>query len=419
MVRIDLPEEAVRRAGMTPDARANESLVESYAAVAERLGQELAGVREERDVARRRLAEIRQAQAAAQDVLAGRPLESALPSVLGPMAATAGSLHASFLLPTVDTTLRVACLRNLSAEPVLRTAAGQRFASERLLSHLEPRVYHASDSPDLDTALALPPAQFAAAVAVPVRTPRGLHALAMLYYSPDDALPGPDVLDHLGALGSALSASLEIAAALDSARQAERSLQLALVGSASLQGMEDAVMSLMAIRDRLGAMRLRDDLPPWFPQELAKLTPCLSGALGTGRSVLAFGRGEIQGEVVELDDVVAELRATGVDVHVGPGVSTVTGDAVLVRLAVLALLEHARASNGGPPRLVAMADSGRVKMRVSLGPVPSSEASVGERFAGPNLRLAFVQKVAQLHGGLLSTELDQGGALWATLSLPS
>ncbi len=416
-LRIELPEDAVRRAGMTPDARANETLVNSYAQAAERLGLDLATVREERDVARQRLVEMRQALLAAQEILAGRPLDAALPAVLAAMATTGGSSHASFLVPAADAGLRPAALRNLAEDPLLRSRPGLRFATERLLQAREPVVHQAADTLDLGAALTAQTPVFAAVAAVPVRTPRDLHALAMLYYAPDDALPGADVLDHLAGLAGAVSASLELGRALETAQQAERNLQMALVGQAALEGIEVALMSMLVVRDRLGALRQRADAPPWLHEELTRLTPCLVDALGTGRSLFAFGRGEIEKEPIALDELVGELRSAGVDVQVAEGLSRVWGDPVLVRMAVLALLEHARAENAGHGRLFVAPEGGGTKLRVGLGSA-ATEDTHSLRFAGPNMRLAFVQKVAQLHGGHLGTEVDSAGQLWATLELP-
>ena len=70
-----LPEEGPRAAG--PDAKASE-LVETYAEASAQLGSALTELREERDVARQRLEDLRKTMAAAQDLLAGTPLEAAL-----------------------------------------------------------------------------------------------------------------------------------------------------------------------------------------------------------------------------------------------------------------------------------------------------------------------------------------------------
>jgi signal recognition particle receptor subunit beta len=413
-VRITLPEETVRTANVGPSARANETLVESYAQASARLSNDLAEMRDERDRAERRLDEVRQALRAAQDILAGQPLEAALRAVLVPMAESAGAAHASMLVPSLDRTFRAAALRGLDNDPLLKVPGGVRHVTDRFFNETEAKVHRALDSLDLGEALGSAEPAFGAVLSVPIRTPRGLQAAALLYFSPDDALPGESTLDHLNALASALSASIELAAAMEAGREAERNLHLALLGTASLHGMENALSSLLLVRDRLGAMRRRPDAPRWFHEEFAKLTPGLSDALSTGRSMVAFSRGEIEKEVVELDEVLEDLRAAGLDAQVGPGAGAVLGDAVLIRLALLALLDEARDESGGQPRMVAVAEGGRVKLRVaSAAPADAG----GSRQSAANLRMAFVQKVARLHGGHVTQETDGSGAAWTTLSL--
>ena len=91
-----LPEEGPRAAG--PDAKASD-LVETYAEASAQLGSALTELREERDVARQRLEDLRKTMAAAQDLLAGTPLEVALGPVLARMARIAGAGHAAFWVP--------------------------------------------------------------------------------------------------------------------------------------------------------------------------------------------------------------------------------------------------------------------------------------------------------------------------------
>jgi hypothetical protein len=79
----------------TADARSSD-LVESYAEASAQLGSALTQLREERDVARQRLEDLRTTLAAAQDLLAGTPLEAALEPVLALMMRIAGAEQAAF-----------------------------------------------------------------------------------------------------------------------------------------------------------------------------------------------------------------------------------------------------------------------------------------------------------------------------------
>jgi signal recognition particle receptor subunit beta len=412
-MKIALPEDAVRMAGAGPDARANETLVESYAQASTQLSNALEEMREERDLMRRRFDDLQQILSSAQEIIAGQPLEPTLRSILARMADAVNATHASFLVQEADKSLRTLAMRGgLRADPLLHVPAGDRHVRARLLGETEPRVHQAADSLDLGDALESQEPRFGAVTVVPLRSPRALLGLAMLYHPPDAALPRADVLAHLSLVSRALSASLELARALDTVRSAERSLQLALAGTASVHGLEEVVRFLEAVRDEFGSMRRRSDVPPSFLQEFVRLAPGLAGALSTARSLLAFSRGEIRREAVVIEDLVAELEGPGLPPSVGPGVPPLLADAALLRLAIKALVDHA----GGPlrpgtppPSLSTSVTSsqGRVRLAVTGPAAPT----------GPSLALSFVRRVADLHGATLAIESDGSSGTRYTLNL--
>jgi signal transduction histidine kinase len=201
----------------------------------------------------------------------------------------------------------------------------------------------------------------------------------------------------------ALSSSLELARALETVRAAERNLQMALAGTASLRGLEDVLAFLEELRERLGAMRRKPDAPMWFLTEFAELGPSLAGALTTTRSLLAFSRGQIQKEPVPVRDLVADLRVPALRVHVDPTVSTVAGDPVLLRLGLAALVDHARGEDQAqaPLGLQAVLEGGRV--RISVG-CEEAASAVGAARLGNDAELDLVRRIAELHGGTLTLE---------------
>jgi len=409
------PEDSSRAPGAGPDARANETLVESYAEASAQLGAALTDLRDERDSSRERLDDLRAVLRAAQEIVSGKPLDGALEVVLDRLIGVAGIEHASFLVSDKERLLRASALRGFRQEPILRLPKAVRHVVDIQKQEPLPHLHVVTDSLDLGEALEQGEHTFAALLTIPIQTPRGLLALAALYFTADAARPGEEVLGHLAEMARALSAALDLAAALETVRGAERTLELALAGTASLRGLEDVVQSLLDLRTGLGTMRKRPDSPPWFNEEFAKLGPSLSTALSSGRSLLAFTRGEIQDDAVLLDDLLNELRSSSVNVQIGPGASTVSGDEALLRVALRALLEHVRAaSNGGPNTPVEVrAEAAVGKILVSLGthsPLQSSSSA-------PGYGLPLVRRIAELHGGGLATESVAGDQDWMVLSL--
>ncbi len=424
LVRVALPVEAEKMAGAGPDARANETLVESYAQASSQLSTVLVEVREDRDIMKRRVDDLQQVLATAQSFIAGQPLEASLRAILARMAGAAACAHASFLMTNPDKSLRAtAYFGRLSEDPLSRSAMGLRHIQARFSNETEPRTHAATDALDLGDALDSVEPRFAAVTSVPVRTPRGLLGLGMLYFTHDEALPPADALAHLGMLARALSASLELASTLETVKNAERSLQLAVSGTASVRGLGEVVEFLGGLRDEFGSMRRRSDLPAWFLQEFVKLSPGLAGALATARSLLAFNNGEVEKEPVAIGDLAADLAHDKVEMRVVGGASHVLGDRVLLRLALRALFDQAAY---GPDSLAVpvqvVLEGGRVRFSLIEAPPPNSVVGAPmaavERGASP-LGLSFVRRVAELHGGTLAVEEASGGRKFTLVLLPA
>ena len=210
----------------------------------------------------------------------------------------------------------------------------------------KPAFAFAAENLDLGLALDRLGHRFAALLAVPFRTPGGLQGLGVFYYGPDTARPGPEVLEHLAEIPRALSFALELAATLNTVKAAERALELALAGTASLGGLEHLVGSIETLRDQLGEIRNRTDAPSWFTEQYVRLAPALASALDDGRSLLAFSRGEIRREAVYLEDLLAELRTPEVTVELEPAAETVQADAALLRVALRAIVDEVRSRSG-------------------------------------------------------------------------
>lgn len=398
--------------GASPDDRAGE-LVETYAETSAQLGTALAELREERDVAESRLDDVRSSMEAAHQILQGTPLETALEPVLTRLAAIAGSNHATLWVPDPGNPPRVAALLGLSSDPVLGSAAAVRYVLENVARDAHPAFVFAKDNPHLAESLAEPAPGFTAVLGIPFRTPAGLQGMGVCYYAADTARPGATVLKHLAEIPRALAAALELAATLHTVKAAERALELALTGSASLKGLEDMVRAIEELRDRLGEIRKKPDAPPWFVTQFTELAPALGSALADGRSLLAFSRGEIHRDSVFVEDLLAELHTPDVTSELDPTAETVSADATLLRVALRAMADELRTRAGGHTAGLAIrtrGEAGLVHVTLRLLEPPAEGAP---RAAPTGLGIGLARRIAELHGG---TFADSDVEL--TLSLP-
>jgi hypothetical protein len=292
-----------------------------------------------------------------------------------------------------------------------------RHVLESAARGAKPAFAFGAENPDLGQALDGPEHRFAALLAVPFRTPGGLQGLAVFYYRPDTARPGPGALEHLAEIPRSLAVALELAATLNTVKAAERALELALAGTASLRGLEHLVGSVETLRDRLGEIRHRPDAPPWFAEQYVRLAPALSSALDDGRSLLAFSRGEIRREAVYLEDLLAELRTPEVTVELEPAAETVRADAALLRVALRAVADEVRSRSGANTApIVIRVGAGSDRVHVSVSSAATAPPGAGPAAVTAGLGLSLARRIAELHGGALE---DGGAAGPVVLSLPA
>jgi hypothetical protein len=370
---------------------------------------------------RRRVEDLQQVLSAAQGLLSGQPLDPTLRAVLLRLSDAAGSSYATFLLPRSDKTFRPAAFRgDIAQDPLLSTPTGQRYMQARILNENEPRLHTAADALDLGDALDAVEPRFGAVLVVPVRTPRGLLGLGMLYFVHDGVLPQAPVMAHLNMVSRALSSALDLHATLEIVRGAERSLEVAVQGTASVRGLTELVSFLETLRDEFAGMRRRPDIPPWFLTEFTKLSPGLLGALATSRALMAFTRGSIEKEPVAVDELASDLEAENIQLQMNAPGAQLSGDRVLLRLALKALLDHARhGARGVAVPLRIAAEGGRLRLSLSEAPPPVGflGSPVDDSPVPPGLAVGFVRRVVELHSGQPAVEEGGSGSRYS-ISLP-
>jgi len=355
-LQIATPAEPQRPESGGSDIRSPESLAESYAAASAELGLVVDDLREERNLARVRLRDVREALELATGTEGGADIEERVRRMLKVFVKAAGADGATLWLSTAEAA-QVLALPPLVSDPLSRTMWGVAHLEE-MRSLPEPQVEEAVNIEELAGALRGGEPSFEAVAAVPLRSAERLLGLALLYYGAHAALPAPDSLQHVGFLASVLAGPLEATAAREAASTANRLRILSRPSAA-------AVASLLA------------RLPP----------------------------GAARRQRLALDEVMGPLVAPGVSLVMEQSLF-VQGDAPLLRFALATLVRQCEADaieHGRVPEVAIQVDSTPRGVRLQVtGGGRASVLSVPE--AGLDLadaELSVVQAIVALHGGVL------------------
>jgi len=210
-VRIQMAEDFPRPPlSAAQHAKVQESLAESYAEASAELSIANAELREERELARRQLDQIRRILSVGDELAWGTGIAPSLAKALECFSEAGGTPYATFLLTTASGSYKGVLKPPLKEEPLLRTRQGLQLL-EQYLGDENPSLARGEDMHELAQVLQpLQPSLTSMAV-VPLRTPTRLLGFAVLYYRPDAALPIQSALDHLGVLARIVRSPLELA----------------------------------------------------------------------------------------------------------------------------------------------------------------------------------------------------------------
>lgn len=408
-VQVTLPDEAKAAQGIGPDARAFESLAESYAEASTELAQQLEEVREERDRARRWVDDLRQTMLATETLLLGHPPQLAFRAVLGRMIKSTDCRVASVLIPQPDGSAQTLACLGVAKDPMLTYPGGSRLVSAQFLPQKKPAVRRAIDDAELRGVLTSG-TPFSAVASVPLRGGRVSHGVCMLYFTADVPTPGDDALAHLGSMARGMGVALELMLPRSEEKASTALSQAAATGLAALRGLGDINASLKPLWEQLQSLGVRPGLPSAVSAEIAGAAGLLIGVARRTRSLAEFGRGELRRESLEVAEILTRIRDANVKVHADPNLGAVFGDRTLLTLALDVMVELARRAKGDNEALDLRASSrGQVLVSILVpSDPPTTEVSVEE---------ALLRHIAELHGGSLSIGYADGAIRFA-LTLP-
>lgn len=271
------------------DNRSPEAVAESYAEASAELGIAVAEMREERDQAQVQLEEVQRTLEVAHDLVEAGSFDQGVMRALSCLAEASEATHATLLLRTEAGGWNARPLPPLKSDPLLATPAGTAWLDGQAASE-EPRLVE-SGEPAVGPALAVAAEAFSAVLVAPVRDPRSLIGLAMLYYAGEMPLPDPRRVEHVGLLARIFSAPLEL----------------------GHQRQEAEALSRLHYLSR-------------------------SGNAAAAWSIAALSRGALEAEAVDLKELLQPLSALGLSLSLDDGLVPIAAHPDLIHLAVLSLV---------------------------------------------------------------------------------
>jgi hypothetical protein len=188
------------------ESATDKGIIDSYVTAAMELSQGLDRMREERDVARRRVEEMNLTLKAIEALGEGEAPEGTLQATLACLAQGASCGRGSLIGQRADRRLHAVATVGMEREPFLASPEAFEIARRRFVPLRNPLLVTPEQSPEVAGVLATltPPAK--ALVAAPIRSGLGLHAVALFYFGVADPLPSAAALTHIGLMARALAA---------------------------------------------------------------------------------------------------------------------------------------------------------------------------------------------------------------------
>jgi mutual gliding-motility protein MglA len=402
-VRLSLPADVATAERL--DARTNEALVESYAQVATALTEDAQAIREERDLAQRRLADVFDVMDAARMLKPGASRDPVHAVVLGCLAREADAPRASMLVPGLNQTLRASALHHLERDPIL----AQPKSMARLQNFLQattPRWYETDDAA-LHEILAASQPPHGSVISVPLAaSPGSPIGIALLYRPPAAPPPRREALKHLADLSRILGPFLE---STESSGGEGEAAARELLGTASRVATPRLLNFLRELRQKLADLRRHPDTPAWLTTGLGDVSNVLGDATSVARSLTRFDTGALEAELVDLPAFLGKFAGADVLVDVAGNVPKAKIDPALFGLAVDSLIERAR-RQGGPVEVRCTAREMRIALRIGV-------KGTGGASKGGDHGLAFPTRVVELHGGHLTVEAGGSLGSWVLVDL--
>lgn len=191
-------------------AKLQEALAESYAEASGELSIANAELREERDVAQRRLDHVQRILVVGDELAWGDALPRSLGKALAVFSEAGGTPFVTILLAGSGGSYRGVLKPPMKEEPLLKTRQGLKLL-EQFLHDDKPSLVRGEDMAEASQLLEAFKPSLSAMAVVPLRTPVRLLGFVVLYYLPDAAQPAPTALEHLAVLARIVRSPLELA----------------------------------------------------------------------------------------------------------------------------------------------------------------------------------------------------------------
>ncbi len=384
------------------DPRAAQAMVESYAEAASGLADHISEIREQSEVANKRVTTFSKVVDLAKQLF-GAPAEQ-IPRVLGniveALAVGLSCSQASLALIRPDGHLEQVSGLGLVVDPLegAKTPGGRPLA-RAIVDGGKTMVQIRGETGPLGDAIDRAGVDCVAVVAVPLKTPVHSVGLLSFYLAQEAPIPNQAAIQHLERVLLELTMAIEVISDATGSAALKQSLKAAFRGQVAEGAMQNTDVALSGIEGTLGRIRARTDAPAWLAQEMQQLDTCLASLKFVRQLVIGLRRGQLPSRTsTAVPEILARmeqelgpsLAEEGIRflIEVKPGVRPVNAEPFLLRGALGSLVDDSRRRltglSDGVIRIVTQPDTNGVRVSVfdNLTPSPPSTAVPPAIFSG-------------------------------------
>jgi signal recognition particle receptor subunit beta len=397
------------------DARAAQSLIESYAEAASGLGDHISKLREEKLSTLQWLEELSAVADMSSNLLVDKMAspDASVVSLVNRMARSLATTMATLSLLRPDGTLESVVMHGLELDPIQSPAV-----SNALLKAGGPTIQKRGEAGPLDDAIDRAGNECVAVVTLPIGLPSDPMGLLCFYLPQEASLPNTSLLEYLERAALQIGTTMEAVSDTYASDRIKRSLHEAFSGRLARHAVRWLEEPLSKIESAAARLHARPDAPDWLTEHLLQIENNILKLKTMRQSVVGLAVGLLPANaptplyqlLIELEEELRDtLQQSGIRIQIEAqkDMSPVRAEPFLLWSVISQLIEDARRSlvgisSGGVIQVLAQTTEKGVRVAVFDNAAAIDPKSQPARF----LSWPLDRRLREVEKGILQPVID-------------